>query len=184
MVQLDEEFLSAREADQLLQRLVDSVGWRQDHIKMFGNEIPLPRLTAWYGDSGAAYTYSGILQEPSPWTPELSDLRTRLEEHLGARFNSVLLNRYRSGDDHLSWHSDDEPELGLTPTIASLSLGGSRSFSFRRKGTTKAALTLELSHGSLLVMRGSCQREWDHRITKTKRTVAERINLTFRWVSH
>ena len=125
--------------------------------------------------------YSGIPHEPLPWTAELKALRDEVSAATGARFNSVLLNRYRSGEDSVSWHRDDEPELGRDPVIASLSLGATRRFKLRHLAT-KETHSLDLNDGSLLLMSGPSQREWEHCLTKTKRAVGERINLTFRWV--
>ena len=122
----DPDFLTPAEADALLAQLTAGVAWEQRAIRLFGQEVPQPRLTAWYGDPAARYTYSGLTWEPQPWTPALLSLRQRLEAAAQAPFNSVLLNRYRDGRDSMGWHSDDEPELGPAPTIASLSLGATR----------------------------------------------------------
>jgi alkylated DNA repair dioxygenase AlkB len=142
----------------------------------------MPRLTAWYADPGAAYTYSGLRNDPLPWTPELAELRDAVAARLDHRFNSVLLNRYRSGDDGVSWHSDDERELGGEPLIASLSFGATRRFLLRDRSTRKLAASLPLEHGSLLVMRGRSQRDFQHCVPKDPRATGERINLTFRTI--
>jgi alkylated DNA repair dioxygenase AlkB len=151
---------------------------------MFGKEVPQPRLTAWYGDPAAQYTYSGLTWEPRPWTPTLLDLRRRLEAATDARFNSVLLNYYRDGRDSMGWHADNEPELGAAPAIASLSLGASRRFRLRpyRGGLTHPSFSLDLPTGSLLLMRGPTQQHWQHELPKTARPVGPRLNLTFRWI--
>lgn len=182
-VQLDAGFLPPAEAAALLAELTASVAWRHEPIKLFGREVLQPRLTAWYGDSGAAYRYSGLLLEPLPWTPALLALRRRVEAAAGAAFNSVLLNLYRDGQDSMGWHADDEPELGPAPLIASLSLGATRRFRLRPRpgvGLAHPPLGLELGSGSLLLMQGSTQQYWQHAVPKTARPLGPRLNLTFR----
>jgi alkylated DNA repair dioxygenase AlkB len=169
-------------ADRLFAELRGTSAWRQDTVRLFGRAVPLPRLTAWHGDPGAAYAYSGILNVPVPWTPALLDVKRAVEPVCGVAFNGVLLNRYRTGRDGVSWHSDDEPEFGDDPVIASVSFGGTRIFQLRHKTRPNPRAAVELTHGSLLVMRGGTQRNWVHRVPKTAKLVAERINLTFRVV--
>lgn len=159
------------------------MAWRQERIRVYGREHAVPRLTAWYGDRGATYTYSGIRHEPQPWSPTLVAMRERIEAAAGARFNSVLLNRYRTGADSNGWHADDEPELGPAPVIASVSLGAARRFALRRRGETRRLVTLVLEHGSLLIMSGRSQQEYQHTVPKEARVAGERINLTFRLVA-
>ena len=178
------DFLPAAEAAALLTDLTATVAWEQRTIRLFGQEFPQPRLTAWYGDPEARYTYSGLAWEPRPWLPALANLRARVEAATAARYNSVLLNLYRNGRDSMGWHADDEPELGLTPSIASLSLGAARRFRLRpRAGLPHAPLGIDLPTGSLLLMRGPTQQHWQHALPKTARLVGPRLNLTFRWVS-
>ena len=182
-------FLPAAEAAALLTQLTGAVAWEQRSIRIFGQEIPQPRLTAWYGDAEARYTYSGLTWEPRPWLPALQALRQRLEATTGARFNSVLLNLYRDGRDSMGWHADNEPELGPAPAIASLSLGATRRFRLRpyRPGAgaeqAHAPFGLDLPSGSLLLMRGPTQQHWQHALPKTARPIGPRLNLTFRWVA-
>ncbi|MFB3079593.1 MAG: alpha-ketoglutarate-dependent dioxygenase AlkB, partial [Lysobacterales bacterium] len=140
-----------------------------------------PRLMAWYGDEYARYTYSGIELEPLPWSPLLADIKNQIERASGARFNSVLLNYYRDQRDSMGFHSDDEPELGRRPVIASLSLGEERTFVMKHKrdrGLT--TVRLKLASGSLLVMKGSTQQNWRHGINKLQRSCGPRVNMTFR----
>ena len=162
------------------------VQWRQDHLQLYGRRIALPRLTAWYGEPGVRYAYSGIVNEALPWDGPLRELAQRAEHASGARFNSVLLNLYRDERDGVSWHSDDEPELGSEPVIGSLSLGATRTFQLRRKDYRRSAVAweeLSLTGGSLLVMRGSTQRLWQHRLPKQiGRPCGARVNLSFRWI--
>ena len=142
-----------------------------------------PRLNAWYGDPGCRYGYSGTRFEPLPWTETLTDIKERLTATLGVAFNSMLANRYRDGRDSVAWHSDDEPELGRNPVIASVSLGATRRFTLKHKSRRDIRpLAVDLTHGSLLVMSGPTQHQWLHQIAKTTRIVGERINLTFRYI--
>ena len=179
----DPAFLPPAEAAALLAQLIAEVAWEQRAIRMFGQQIPQPRLTAWHGDPAARYTYSGLTWEPLPWSPALQALRLRVEAATGTRFNSVLLNYYRDGRDSMGWHADDEPELGPAPAIASLSLGTPRRFRLRPQGSlAHPPLCLDLPSGSLLLMRGPTQQHWQHALPKTARPVGPRLNLTFRWV--
>jgi len=183
-VLLDPNFLAPAEAAALLTELTATVAWRQEPIKLFGKGVMQPRLTAWYGDPGATYRYSGLRLEPLPWLPALQQLRTQLEAATGTRFNSVLLNLYHSGQDSMGYHADNEPELGPAPVIASLTLGATRTFRLRpRPGVAAQALSLPLTAGSLLLMRGATQQNWLHALPKTARPVGPRLNLTFRLVA-
>ena len=179
--ELREDFLVAERTSALVTSLVETVPWEVEESTIFQKGMPCPRLTAWYGDEGAGDVYSGIPHEPLPWTAELRALRDEVSGATGARYNSVLLNRYRDGEDSVSWHRDDEAELGRDPVIASLSLGATRRFKLRNLAT-KETNDLDLTDGSLLLMSGPSQREWEHCVPKTKRSVGERVNLTFRWV--
>ena len=172
-------WLAADAADALLEALVDEVPWEVHRIRMFGREVPSPRLSCWIGDPGATYTYSRSRFEPRPWTPALGALRDRLAREVGVRFNSVLANRYRDGADAMGWHSDDEPELGPEPVIASVSVGAPRNFAFRARADGRR-VDLVLEHGSLLLMAGRTQHAWRHAIPRTRRPLGERVNLTFR----
>lgn len=174
-------FLAPAEADALLAAVDAEVPWERHHVRIFGREVPAPRLSCWIGDPGAAYTYSRVRFEPRPWTPALAALRDRIEAVSGARFNSVLGNRYASGADSMGWHADDEPELGPRPVIASLSLGATRRFVLRPKAGG-AKVELPLSHGSLLLMEGDTQANWQHALPKMAGAAGLRINLTFRWI--
>jgi len=174
---------SPQESDHYWQALTDSIAWRQESIKLFNKEIPQPRLTAWYGDEGAIYTYSNITNHPLPWTPALLAIRQRCEEVAQASFNSVLLNYYRNGQDSMGWHQDNEPELGDHPVIASVNFGATRRFQLRhKKRKDLATITIELGSGSLLLMQGTTQTYWKHQVPKTTQSVGARINLTFRLI--
>lgn len=164
-----------------LARIVAEVAWQQDSIRTPAGWIPLPRLTAWQGEPDAVYVYSGIRNIPQPWTPAVAELRDAVEAVCGVRFNSVLLNRYRSGADSMGWHADREPELGPEPVIASVSLGAERRFDLRHNATG-VVRAFRLTSGSLLVMRGKTQAQWRHRVPKEAGVSGERVNLTFRVV--
>lgn len=167
--------------EEILARLVEETPWRSEKIVMWGREYAQPRLLAWYGEEGASYSYSGTRYEPLSWTPLLSDLRARVEQAAGARFNSVLLNYYRNERDSMGMHSDDEPELGPEPVIASLSLGATRTLVLRhRTDRSVRNVRIPLPSGSLLVMRGPTQQHWQHGIAKLARPCGPRVNLTFR----
>lgn len=176
-------FLARDEADRLFPALRDDIDWQQHRLRVFGREVAAPRLSAWIGDPDAIYVYSGTRFVPAPWTPPLAALRDRLQCALAARFDSVLANLYRDGRDAMGWHADDEPELGPAPVIASLSLGAARTFRFRERATRKTVMSLELPHGSLLVMRGATQRVYQHALPRRLRVTRARINLTFRCVA-
>ena len=173
-------FFPTAEADRLLEQLIATTEWRQDSMKMFGEWKPLPRLTAWYGDPGTRYVYSSIVNEPLPWTAALAEVKDAAESATGVAFNGVLLNRYRTGRDSMGWHADDEPEFGDEPVIASVSFGGSRTFQLKHKRRKELKTSVELTHGSLLVMRGGTQANWLHQVPKTAKPVGERLNLTYR----
>lgn len=165
----------------VLQQLITDVPWRQDKIVVWGKQYSQPRLVAWYGDPDCSYTYSGIALTPLPWTDLLLDIKSRIECITATTFNSVLLNYYRDHRDSMGLHSDDEPELGEQPEIASLSLGEQRTFVLKHK-TNKLAkpVRLKLESGSLLLMKGNTQRYWKHGLSKETRPCRPRVNLTFR----
>jgi alkylated DNA repair dioxygenase AlkB len=165
---------------EILTRLIDETPWRADTVVVYGKRHLQPRLTAWYGE--ASYTYSGLTLQPLPLTPLLEQLRAAVERATGRRYNSVLLNYYRDGADSMGMHSDDEPELGPQPVIASLSYGATRTFTLRHK-LSQRTVKLELTDGSLLLMAGTLQAHWQHGINKTAKLVGPRLNLTFRFVS-
>lgn len=164
---------------QVLERLIQETPWRAEVIVLYGKRYLQPRLTAWFGE--AAYTYSGLTLAPVPMTPLLNQLRSTVEALTGHRYNSVLLNYYRDGADSMGMHSDDEPELGPAPAIASLSLGATRTFILRHK-LSRRTVKIDLADASLLLMAGELQKHWLHGINKTVKPVGTRLNLTFRYV--
>jgi alkylated DNA repair dioxygenase AlkB len=173
-------FFSRPQSDAFYQDLLTTTNWQQQQIKLYGKLIDLPRLTAWYGDEGKSYTYSGITLAPEPWTPALLAIKQAIEGVSGVTFNSVLLNLYQGERDSVSWHSDDEPELGTNPVIGSVSFGETRSFQFRHKRKKTLKRTLDLTHGSYLLMKGPTQHFWLHQVPKVAVKRGPRINLTFR----
>jgi len=162
---------------EVMARLLRETDWRGETVVVYGKRHLQPRLSAWHGD--AAYTYSGLRLQPAPFTPLLDSLRQAVEAATGHSFNSVLLNLYRNERDSMGMHSDDEPELGPQPVIASLSLGAARTFILKHK-YNKKTVRLELTDGSLLLMRGETQKYWLHGINKVTRALQSRVNLTFR----
>ena len=176
-------FLNKEKADLLLQKLLKEVHWQQQNIKLFGKEIPQPRLTAFYAEQGISYTYSGLQLKPNSFSTELWELKQKTQELSGYDFNTCLANLYRHGNDSMGWHADDEKVLGKNPVIASISLGGIRRFQFKHKTNKDLKESIELQHGSLLIMKGSMQHFWKHQLPKTKKEVAPRINLTFRKIN-
>jgi alkylated DNA repair dioxygenase AlkB len=173
---------SSDEADALYADLHAEIPWQVHRLKMFGRDVAAPRLSCWIGDADASYVYSRARFEPLPWTPTVARLRDELAVRLGVHFNSVLANLYRDGRDSVGWHSDDEPELGAAPVIASLSFGATRTFRLRSRATRENACSLDLTHGSLLVMAGDTQRLYQHALPKRAGITSARVNLTFRQV--
>ncbi len=176
-------FSEPETAERYFQTLLCEVDWEQRMLLVYGKRHPEPRLTAWYGDEGAQYSYSGTTRYPKPWTPLLLEIKQRVEQAAGVRYNSLLLNQYRDGKDSVSWHSDDEAGLGRNPSIASVSFGAVRSFHLRHRQDKHLRHKLDLGHGSLLLMQGPTQHYWHHQVPKTSRAVGRRINLTFRLVT-
>ena len=179
-ISYDEHFLSHNEASTYFDVLRKETDWQQDRIKVFGKEYDQPRLTALFANNKNPYTYSNITMHPTPFSPVLLEIKSKIEKTLNQTFTTCLLNLYRNGKDSNGWHADNEKELGKNPVIASVSLGAGRLFHMKHRTDKTQKLRLNLAHGSLLVMSGSTQHHWLHQIPKTKKNVGERINLTFR----
>jgi len=173
-------FFSPGESEYYFRKLLNEIQWKQEPIKIFGKEVMQPRLTAWYGDSDKPYSYSGITMQPHAWNDILKSIKQKIEPAAGVIFTSALLNLYRDGNDSMGWHRDNEKELGDQPVIGSVSFGATRNFQFRNYKTKKDVKSLELSHGSFLLMRGDTNHYWEHRVPKTKQVLNKRINITFR----
>jgi alkylated DNA repair dioxygenase AlkB len=176
-----EDFLSPSEADEFFEKINKETLWERPSIRYFNKTFPIPRDTAWYGEK--SYIYSGIENKPHKMTETLNHLRKSAEEKCFYNFNSLLINRYKNGEDKVGWHADDEPELQNCKIIASISLGEERDFKIRRKEFYRRpedkALKKTLNHGSLLIMKAPLQKFWEHEIPK-RRNASSRINLTFR----
>jgi alkylated DNA repair dioxygenase AlkB len=167
----------------VLRELIAETPWRAEKVTVWGKKFDQPRLIAWYGDDGRKYTYSGIEMDPNAWSPLLLMLKSVVEKVAGVSFNSALLNYYRNEQDSMGFHSDDEPELGPYPVIASLSLGEERTFVFKHKTSeTLRPVKLRLTPGSLLLMKGGTQKNWKHGIQKEKAPCGPRVNITFRQI--
>lgn len=175
-------FLNKNQADDCFSMLHDELRWHSESLNMYGKQVISPRKVAWYGEPDACYQYSGQLKKPLAWHPKLSELRDLIEQETGCRFNSVLANLYRDGHDSVGWHSDDEAELGQSPSIASLSLGAARFFDFRDRQSKSNKQRIELTSGSLLLMKQRSQLDWEHQVPKQLKIREARINLTFRWI--
>jgi|SRR6478609_1265590 len=177
-------FLDPLKATSFFEVLRTEVPWRQENLRFKTNVVPLPRLVSWHGDPGARYFYSGIQNEPVPWTPTLLDLKRRCDAMLlhpnNVPFNSVLLNYYRSGADSIGYHCDNERDLVESSVIATVSLGGDRTFHLKPKDGSSKPKKIVVKHGSLLLMYGECQKLWLHGIPKEPDMNEPRISLTFR----
>lgn len=173
-------FLESDEADALFEFLHEKVPWSQQPVKMFGRTVWQPRLTAFYADDGVGYRYSGLSLQGLRWNEPLQLLKGKVEQACNWKFNSALLNLYRSGNDYMGWHRDNEKSLGREPVIASISLGATRKFQLRNYSTKKDLVSVELSHGDLMVLSGASQENWEHRLPKSPGQTNRRINITFR----
>jgi alkylated DNA repair dioxygenase AlkB len=173
-------FFSSAESDHYLSLLQDEIKWKQEPIKIYGKEMMQPRLTAWYGDVDKKYSYSGITMEPRQWTDSLLGIKKMIETVAAVKFTGALLNFYRDGKDSMGWHRDNEKELGVNPVIGSVSFGATRTFQFRNYKEKNPLISIELTHGSFLLMKGETQHHWEHRLPKTSKKIGCRINITFR----
>ncbi|SMP35216.1 alpha-ketoglutarate-dependent dioxygenase AlkB family protein [Chryseobacterium profundimaris] len=182
LLEYTKDFLSEEEATELLEKFIDSTPWKQNTQKMYDKTVVTPRLTAWYGDSSTMYHLGNNDFQVNEWSQELIDLKERIERLTGYTFNSVLLNLYRDGNDSVAWHRDKESELANRPVIASVSLGQVRNFDFRKVNDHQKRYSLALENGSLLIMKGNLQVDWEHRIAKSAKKMKPRINLTFRLI--
>lgn len=175
------KILSSTDSDHYYNSLMNTIDWRNDQAIIFGRKIVTKRKVAWYGEEPFEYTYSKVTKSALPWNEDLLLLKKRIEYETGETFNSCLLNLYHSGEEGMAWHSDAEKDLKKEGAIASLSFGAERKFGFKHK-VTQEKIYIVLEHGSLLVMKGSTQRHWLHRLPPMKRIVTPRINLTFRTI--
>lgn len=177
---LKEDFLDTHTLN-LENVLTNSLLWNTYEIKIFGKKILSPRLTAWYGDEQCVMKYSGLTFYPIPFTKELLYIKSEIENLTQHKFNCVLANLYRDGNDSMGWHADDEKETGINPVMASYSLGTERVFQLKHN-ISKERIDIPLKNNSLLVMAGEMQHYWKHQIPKSKKVNQLRINLTFRYI--
>ena len=173
------KILTFDEANRYFHSLLQNIPWKNDEAVVFGKHIVTKRKTAWYGDSNYLYNYSNSAKQALPWTRELMNIKQIIENASNTKFNSCLLNLYHGGNEGLGWHSDDEKSIQENSTIASISFGAERKFSFKHK-QSKKTISLLLEHGSLLLMKERTQKNWLHSLPKSKKIIQPRINLTFR----
>jgi alkylated DNA repair dioxygenase AlkB len=176
-VQFYPDFLDAAQSRNWFVRS-QALAWTRGEITMWGKKIPVPREESLFSDD-FSYAYRGALIKAEPWPDFLLEAKDRIVQLCGLEFNFAVGNRYLNGKDSIGWHSDNFPQIGKRPPVASLSLGSSRRFKLRHK-SSKEVIDFELESGSLLVMLPGCQEEWEHALPKTARLVGERINWTFR----
>ena len=184
--------------DGLYQQLLQDLPWQSDTVTLFGKTHITKRQIVWMGDSNAngqplSYHYSGHSRQAMPWTDSVFHVKQLIEQRIeeefvkqdvtskDTTFNACLLNYYPTGNEGMGYHSDDEPELGANPIIASVSLAATRKFVFKHK-KTQDKVELYLESGQLIVMRGATQQYWKHCITKSKKVDTGRISLTFRQI--
>lgn len=171
------------EKEKLVNVRFKNISWQHDKINIFGKQVFLPRYSAWYGDNDKPYTYSGLTLQPRPWNKGLLYIKGQIEKIAKIKFNSVLINWYRDGDDYIGWHTDSEKELGSNPIIGSVNFGATRKFQLRRIDNNSEKVTIPLKHGTLLLMRGQTQHFWQHAVPKEKKVKDMRFNLTFRVIN-
>ena len=182
-LQYQERFLPPDHASGLFERLIHQLDWQQPSLTISGKRIPIPRLQSWQGDGRLSYQYSGETFVSQDWHPDVLSLKERVEQQTQTRFNAVLCNLYRNERDSVSWHADDEPELGPSPIIASVSLGATRSFQIKHKIDAGKTMKLNLKHNSLLIMPAGFQAKWLHQLPKISAKCGARVNLTFRYIN-
>jgi len=161
-----------------------NINWRHDKLNMYGKQIYLPRYSSWHGDSDKPYTYSGLTLQPNSWNNGLLYIKEEIEKTVDVKFNSVLMNWYRDGDDYLNWHTDAEKELGINPVIGSVNFGATRDFLIRNNEDNSVKLKIPLKNGTLLIMKGELQHFWQHSVPKRAKIKELRFNLTFREIKH
>nr|WP_121273559.1 alpha-ketoglutarate-dependent dioxygenase AlkB [Pedobacter schmidteae] len=175
-------FFDKTESDGYLEYLTKSVHWRQERIQVFGKTALLPRIISFYGDEGISYNQWGVPMSALPWSSVLQKIKQNIEDKFDVTFNSCSLNHFPSGADGIGWHRDNKKKLGLYPFIASVSFGADRIYQFRHYADKIPIISVELSHGSLLITKAETQHLWEHRLPKTILPIGPRINLTFRFI--
>jgi len=180
LVDYEPALFSKTESDRLLKKFTNDSPWEQRSVLIYGKEVITPRLTAWYGDADADYSIAGNGPSALPWTDDLLFVREKVEKLSGTKFNSVLLNYYRDGNDSVAWHDDMDNTPGRNKIVASVSFGEVRMFDIRNKTDHSIKFSIPLENGSYLLMKGDFQQDWQHRIAKSTKPMKPRINLTFR----
>ncbi|XP_028087995.1 DNA oxidative demethylase ALKBH2 isoform X2 [Camellia sinensis] len=200
-------FLSLEDSWKWFDYLNKEIPWIRPTIRVFGRFCLQPRDTCYVASAGLPeLSYSGYQPHAYSWDdfPPLKDILEAVHKAFpGSSFNSLLLNRYKGGNDYVGWHADDEKLYGSTPEIASVSFGCDREFLLKKKPSKMSQdkrvegeppskrskksnhsdhHLFTLKHGSLLLMRGYTQRDWVHSVPKRAKAEATRINLTFRFV--
>jgi alkylated DNA repair dioxygenase AlkB len=175
------KIFTLEEANNHLKSLLETIEWKNDQSIIYGKLIITKRMVAWYGDQDFEYTYSNTTKRALPWTSGLKELKAKVEEISGEQFNSCLLNLYHNGLEGMAWHSDAEKDLKKNGAIGSLSFGAERNFAFKHK-LSNERVSVILENGSLLVMKGSTQTHWLHRLPPTTKILNARVNLTFRTI--
>lgn len=176
-----EHFFSTAESNKLYESLLNNINWQQDNMTIYGKQVDLPRLTAWYGDIDENASESTV----NPWTEDLLFIKERIEREIDVSFPRCLLNLYRDGKDSVDWHQDYDGETRRNTVIASVTFGETRPFQLKHVTKKELGRTdIPLHHGSLLVMKGATQQNWKHKIPKTAKQIRPRINLTFRKIDY
>nr|WP_315026622.1 alpha-ketoglutarate-dependent dioxygenase AlkB [uncultured Chryseobacterium sp.] len=175
------KFFSKEMCDFYYDYLFNRIPWENDEAVIFGKLILTKRKVAWFGEKAFEYTYSKRTKYARFWTPELLELKQKCEEVSGETYNSCLLNLYHDGSEGMAYHSDGETDLKKHGAIASLTFGAERKFLFKHK-ITKEKVEVFLENGSLLIMKGTTQDHWLHRLPPTTKVKTPRLNLTFRTI--
>ena len=174
-----DKIIADEQVKQLYDALFNNIHWENERVIMFGKEIITKRKVAFFSDPSISYRYASKTKIGLPWTSTLITIKNRIESITKESYNACLLNLYHNGEESMGWHSDNEKEIITNSSIASLSLGANRKFSFKHK-LSKETVSIELEDGSLLEMKGSVQAHWWHALLKSKKVTDARINLTFR----
>lgn len=182
-IDLYSDFYTKEEADELFKDLSKLNLTSSLKVKNEETIVEIPRKIGYFSNNGEDYPYANLILKGQTWEPVLLKIKSDLEKRINAKFNSVLVNLYRDGNDTINWHSDSEPQLGDRPTIASVNFGASRVFKFKEKVKgEKAKHDFLLEHGTVIVMKNDCQTKWLHSIRRDYSVTMPRFNLTYRWV--
>lgn len=179
-VVLIDNFFSKEESDYYYKTFLHQTNWTEYQMPMYDKIVTAPRMIAWLEDK----ENTGANPETPELTKDLNTIRKRVEKETNIKFNAVLLNLYRNGNDGVSWHSDKTGSSNKNMNIASVTFGETRMFRLRHKFQKQIPqVEIPLHHGTFLLMAGSTNSFWEHQVPKTARIIAPRINLTFRQVN-